>query len=77
MRLVAWDALPEDMKNEWVRPYYETLVKKRAQLAGKRCFDVFISIILLALLSPVIFLVLAIAYQARFARDRYSIARSA
>ena len=62
MRLVAWDALPEDMKNEWVRPYYETLVKKRAQLAGKRCFDVFISIILLALLSPV-FLVLAIAIK--------------
>jgi len=62
VRLVAWDALPEDMKNEWVRLYYETLVKKRAQLAGKRCFDVFISIILLALLSPV-FLVLAIAIK--------------
>lgn len=62
MRLVAWDALPEEMKNEWVRPYYEALAKKRVQLAGKRCFDVVVSIILLALLSPV-FLVLAIAIK--------------
>ena len=39
MRLVAWDALPEEMRNEWVRPYYEALAKKRVQLVGKRCFD--------------------------------------
>lgn len=62
MRLVAWDALPEEMKNEWVRPYYEALAKKGAQLAGKRCFDVVVSIVLLVLLSPV-FLVLAIAIK--------------
>lgn len=62
MRLVAWDALPEEMKNEWVRPYYEALAKKRAQLAGKRCFDVALSTILLVLLSPA-FLVLAIAIK--------------
>ena len=62
MRLVAWDALPEEMRNEWVRPYYEALVKKRAQLVGKRCFDVALSTILLVLLSPA-FLVLAIAIK--------------
>lgn len=62
MRLVAWDALPEEMRNEWVRPYYEALDKKRAQLVGKRCFDIVVSIALLVLLSPV-FLVLAIAIK--------------
>ena len=62
MRLVAWDALPEEMRNEWVRPYYEALAKKRVQLVGKRCFDVALSTILLVLLSPA-FLVLAIAVK--------------
>lgn len=62
MRLVAWDALPEEMRNEWVRPYYEALAKKRVQLIGKRCFDIVVSTVLLVLLSPV-FLVLAIAIK--------------
>lgn len=62
MRLVAWDALPEEMRNERVRPYYEALAKKRAQLVGKRCFDVALSTILLVLLSPA-FLFLAIAIK--------------
>lgn len=62
MRLIAWDALPEEMRNEWVRPYYEALAKKRVQLVGKRCFDVALSTILLVLLSPA-FLILAIAIK--------------
>lgn len=62
MRLIAWDSLPEEMRNEWVRSYYEALAKKRAQLVGKRCFDIVVSTILLVLLSPV-FLVLAIAIK--------------
>lgn len=62
MRLVAWDALPEEMRNEQVRPYYEAIAKKKAQLMGKRCFDVVVSIVLLVLLSPV-FLILAIAIK--------------
>ena len=62
MRLVAWDALPEEMRNECVRPYYEALAKKKAQLVGKRCFDIVVSAILLVLFSPV-FLVLAIAVK--------------
>ena len=39
MRLLPWDALPDELRCEAVRPYYETLAAKRAQLAGKRCFD--------------------------------------
>lgn len=62
MRIVTWDTLPGEMKNERVRPYYEALAKKRAQLVGKRCFDVIVSAVLLVLLSPV-FLVLAIAIK--------------
>lgn len=74
MRLVAWDALPEEMRNEWVRPYYEALLKKRAQLVGKRCFDVALSTILLVLLSPA-FLVLAIAIKLD-SPDRFSTGRN-
>lgn len=55
-------AAAEEMRNEWVRPYYEALAKKRVQLVGKRCFDVALSTILLVLLSPA-FLVLAIAVK--------------
>ena len=59
MMLVTWDRLPEYMKNEKVRPYYDSLLKKKGSLALKRGFDVAASLILLCLLSPV-FIVLAI-----------------
>ena len=62
MRLLSWDALPDELRCEAVRPYYETLAAKRAQLAGKRCFDIVVAALLLVLLSPV-FLVLAIAIK--------------
>lgn len=62
MRLLAWDELPDAMKNEAVRPYYDSLRRKRFQLAVKRCFDVVASAILLLLLSPM-FLVLAIVIK--------------
>lgn len=58
MRLLAWDELPDAMKNEAVRPYYDSLRRKRFQLVMKRCFDIVASAILLVLLSPM-FLVLA------------------
>ncbi len=60
--LKSWDSLPEQMRNEQVRPYYEVLQKKRASLVMKRCFDVVVSALMLLLLSPV-FLVLAIAIK--------------
>lgn len=62
MRLLPWDALPDELRCEAVRPYYEALAAKRAQLAGKRCFDIVVAALLLVLLSPV-FLVLAIAIK--------------
>lgn len=52
--LKKWDELPEFMKTEEVRPYYDYLKKKKMSLAVKRIFDIAASLILLILLSPVI-----------------------
>jgi len=57
--LKKWEELPEFMKNEAVKKYYEVLEKKRCQLFLKRIFDIVVSLIMLVLLSPVM-LVLAI-----------------
>ncbi len=62
MRLVKWEALPENMQNPQVREYYDILDKKRGSLFCKRVFDIVVSAVMLVLLSPV-FLVLAIAIK--------------
>ena len=62
MMLRKWEDLPKEMKNESVRPYYEALMKKRTSLLFKRVFDVFLSVLLLLILSP-IFLILALAIK--------------
>ena len=58
----AWDKLPENMRTEAVRPYYDILKKKRFSLFCKRVFDFIVSLIMLVLLSPV-FLILAIVIK--------------
>ena len=55
----AWDALPEFMRTEETRYYYDILCKKKFSLAMKRLFDIAASAIMLVILSPV-FLVLAV-----------------
>ncbi len=62
MRLIPWEQLPEDMRTDAVRPYYDSLSRKRGQLVLKRAFDLVFSTLLLIVLSPV-FLVLAIAIK--------------
>ncbi|MBR6743027.1 MAG: sugar transferase [Clostridia bacterium] len=62
MILEKWENLPEQLKTEEVRPYYEVLSKKRTSLFFKRVFDIFCSGIMLVVLSPV-FLILAIAIK--------------
>lgn len=59
MRLRAWEELPQWMKNEEVKEYYEILKEKRFALMLKRFFDVVMSLILLIVLSP-LFLILAL-----------------
>ena len=62
MILKDWKDLPEEMRTDEVRPYYEILNQKRASLFFKRLFDIVVSLVMLILLSPV-FLVLAIAIK--------------
>lgn len=62
MILKAWDDLPEKIKREEVRPYYEILIDRKASLAMKRVFDIVVALTMLILLSPV-FLVLAVAIK--------------
>jgi len=62
MILKKWEALPEELRNDAVRPYYEALQKKRFSLVCKRLFDITVSAILLLILLPV-FLILAIAIK--------------
>jgi len=62
MRLKKWDDLPEQLRTDAVRPYYDSLKKKQASLLLKRAFDIVVSLVMLLLLSPV-FLALAIAIK--------------
>ena len=62
MILKKWEELPENLRTDAVRPYYDLLAKRRGSLALKRCFDVLVSAMMLLILAPV-FLVLAIAIK--------------
>ncbi len=57
--LQEWESLPEAMRLPEVRPYYDALKKKRGALWCKRIGDIVLSLLLLAVLSP-LFLVLAV-----------------
>lgn len=59
MILRKWDNLPDSIRTEEVRPYYDILKRHTFGLILKRCFDVIMSLLLLIILSP-IFLVLAV-----------------
>lgn len=63
MVLKKWDDLPEALKNDEVRVYYDILSKKKGSLILKRLFDIAGSTLLLILLSP-LFLILAIVIKA-------------
>ena len=62
MLVKKWEKLPENMRTEAVRPYYVRLRKKNFSLFFKRVFDIFVSTIMLLLLSP-LFIILAIAIK--------------
>ena len=54
-----WEDLPECMRTSEVRPYYDAVKRKWFSRFLKRCFDIFVSIVFLALLSP-LFLILSL-----------------
>ena len=62
MLLKKWEQLPPEMQTNEVRKYYDILEKKRTSLFFKRVFDLFLSLIMLIVISP-IFLILAIAIK--------------
>lgn len=62
MRLIKWDKIPEELKNEEVKKYYDLLKKKRLSLFFKRLFDVVVSFLMLIVLLP-FFIILAIAIK--------------
>ena len=49
--LKKWDDLPDFMRVDEVRPYWEILNKRRVQLVLKRCFDLVVALILLVILA--------------------------
>lgn len=57
--LCRWEELPQNMQNDAVRPYYESLKSKRCSLFLKAVFDRVVSLLMLIGLSP-IFVLLAI-----------------
>lgn len=57
--LRKWDELPENMKTDEVKAYYEILSHKRLSLVVKRIFDFTMALILLLLILPIL-LVLAL-----------------
>ena len=59
MILKKYENLPENMKNNEVKEYYEVLKHKKFSLIIKRIFDFFAALILLIILSPIM-LVLAL-----------------
>lgn len=50
MILCKWEDLPDNMRIEEVRPYYDILSKKKGQLLIKRLFDFIVALIMLIVL---------------------------
>lgn len=50
MILCKWEDLPDNMRIEEVRPYYDILSKKKGQLLLKRIFDFVVALIMLIVL---------------------------
>lgn len=62
MLICKWDKLPEFMKKDEVKPYWEKLRKRNWNLFWKRVFDIFVSGLFLLILCP-LFLILAIVIK--------------
>ncbi len=62
MLLKPWNELPEFMKTEGVRPYYDTLKRCAISMILKRIFDFTVSLVLLLILWPIL-LILALTVK--------------
>lgn len=55
--LKNWNKLPEYMRTDEVRPYYDLLQKKKLSLFFKRVFDIVVSLIMIILCSPILLII--------------------
>ena len=55
--LKNWNELPEYMRTDEVRPYYDLLQKKKLSLFFKRVFDIVVSLIMIILCSPILLVI--------------------
>lgn len=55
--LKNWNELPEYMRTDEVRPYYDLLKKKKISLFFKRGFDIVVSLIMIILCSPILLII--------------------
>ncbi|MCQ4764480.1 sugar transferase [Cloacibacillus evryensis] len=55
--LRKWEELPDYMRTEAVRPYYDLLRKRRGALLLKRAFDIVTASLMLAVLSPLLIVI--------------------
>ena len=62
MIMCKWEELPDCMRTEEVKPYYDLLKKRTGSLILKRVFDVAFSILLLMLIWP-LFIIIAVAIK--------------
>ena len=64
--LPKWDELPDDIKNEEVRPYYDALSKHKAGLFFKRVLDIIAAIDLIILLGiPMLVIAIMIKFDSK------------
>jgi len=64
--LLKWNELPDQMKTEEVKPYYEILRRKRGSLVVKRTFDVFAaSAMTIALAAPMVIIAVAVKIDSK------------
>lgn len=54
MILCKWDALPEKMRCDEVREYYDILNSRKGSLIAKRIFDLILSLFLVIVISPIL-----------------------
>ena len=57
MILRKWDKLPDELRIQEVRPYYDVLSRRRGSIALKRVFDFLVSLLMLLILWPFMLLI--------------------
>ena len=67
MLLKEWERLPQNIRKEAVKPYYNSLKSKTCSLILKRIFDIVFSVLFIIIFSPLyIVLTLAVAIDSGF-----------